>query len=108
MKPGSTHYHWPPGDEVKRTSNYFCFITGEQIYPHDTAYWTDQFDSYVSERGYQMINNAYSTGEIEMNTEWQSIYGEWYAKDESAAGLAEMYHSEKMAKSHDDAGQLDN
>jgi hypothetical protein len=57
-----------------------CFITGETIKESDDAYWTQEFDAWISERGYQMINSAQSTGEIENNPEWQIIYGEWYAK----------------------------
>jgi len=63
-----------------------CFVTGDIIRPDDDAHWTQEFDAYISERGYQMIQNAQSTGEIENNPEWQLIFAEWYWKDESISG----------------------
>ena len=107
MKKGISYYTWPDSDTIKREGIETCFITGKTITIHEDAYWTWEFDAWISERGYQMIQNAQSTGEIEYNAEWQVIYGEWYAKDESMAGLQEMWHSEQMAKSNDDAGLYD-
>ena len=72
-----------------------CFVTGEQIAPDDDAYWTGEFDAWISERGYQMIMNEYSTGEL--SREHEIIYGEWYAKDEAQTGLEEQWHSEWMS-----------
>ena len=93
---------------IRLAGDHQCFITGDTIKPDDEAYWTDEFDAWISVRGYQMINNAHSTGELANNREWEIIFGEWYAKDESVAGLEEAWHSERMAKSQDDAGLLDN
>ena len=104
-----TFYYWEDGrpKSIDRSETYTCFITGESITSSDDAYWTQEFDSYISERGYQMIQDAQSTGEIENNPEWRIIYGEWYAKDESVMGRQEMWQSEQMSKSADDAGLYD-
>ena len=37
-----------------------------------------------------MIDNAYATGELENNREWEIIYGEWYAQDEADAARWDM------------------
>ena len=75
-----------------REKTYECFVTGDRIYPEEDAYWTGEFDAWISERGYQMIMNAYSYNEL--SKEWEIIYGEWYAKDESQSGLEEQWHTE--------------
>jgi len=42
-----------------------------------------------------MIENAHSTGELANNREWEIMYGEWYAKDESIAGREEANYNNK-------------
>jgi hypothetical protein len=107
---GMSHHVWennnpiPSKDVIRVSGNHECFITGETIKTEDDAYWTQEFDAWISERGYQMINNAHSTGELEFNREWEIIFGEWYAKDETFAGREAEYHAEQSAKSNDDAG----
>ena len=90
---GKNYYVWDgndpvPCDALLRLQNHECFVTGELIKENDTAYWTDGFDAWISERGYQMIQNAHSTGEL--NKEWDLIFGEWYTKDETISGREEM------------------
>jgi hypothetical protein len=63
-----------------------CFITGDIIPKNDRSRFTHEFDAWVSERGQQLLDNAQATGELEMNREWEIIYGEWYAEDEGRAG----------------------
>ena len=109
---GLSYYVWEnsrpvsPDDVIRISGDHECFVTGDTIKPQDDAHWTDEFDAWVSTRGYQMIQNAQSTGELSNNREWELMFAEWYAKDESVAGLEEAWHSEKMAKSQDDAGLL--
>ena len=97
--------NWPK--DIYRPDDHECFVTKETIRSKDDAYWTDEFNAWISTRGYQMIENAQSTGEIENNPEWQKIYSEWYAKDQSIIGREEMWHSEWMSKMQDDAGVWD-
>tara|TARA_R100001015_G_C4609930_1_gene165244 strand:+ start:1034 stop:1432 length:399 start_codon:yes stop_codon:yes gene_type:complete len=110
---GFSYYVWEnrmpvsPNDVIRVSGNHECFVTGDTIKPQDDAHWTDEFDAWVSIRGYQMIQNAQSTGELSNNREWELMFAEWYAKDESIAGLEEAWHSERMAKSADDAGCFD-
>ena len=61
-----TFYYWENDwpKNIVREETYTCFITGESIKPEDDAYWTQSFDAYISERGYQLIQNAKSTGEL--------------------------------------------
>jgi len=48
-----------------------------------------------------MIENAQSTGELANNREWEIIFGEWYAKDESTAGREEAnYNNEEFRRSY--------
>ena len=95
---GLSYYVWDNNDpisprEVIRVSgDHQCFITGDSISEDDDAHWTDEFDAWVSTRGYQMIQNAQSTGEIENNPEWELIFAEWYAKDEAVAGRFDYYN----------------
>ena len=113
MTKGSSFYCWDsgrpisPNDVIRLSGDHECYVTGETIKPEDDAHWTDEFDSWISTRGYQMIQNAHSTGELENNPEWEIIFAEWYAKDESISGLQGAWQSEQMAKSRDDAGLLD-
>jgi len=67
-----------------------CFVTGDIIPKNDRSRFTSEFDAWVSERGQQMLENAQSTGEIENHRDWEIIYGEWYWKDEAAAGNEAM------------------
>ena len=67
---------------------------GEIIKLEDDAYWTQEFDAYISERGYQMIQNAYSTGELSNNPEWELIFGEWYWKDEAESAMSDDFYDE--------------
>jgi len=69
-------FDWISDDDV-------CFITGRIIDKIDNARWTGEYDAWISERGQQMIENSYKTGELESNHKWQIIYSEWYAEDES-------------------------
>lgn len=89
----TSFYYWEGSNPVDkgRDKNHECFITGESILPETNAYWTSEFDAWISERGYQMIQNAHSTGELENNREWGIIFGEWYAKDESISGRQEEW-----------------
>ncbi len=93
---GHSYYCWDNGrpvrfdDVIRLSGDHECFVTGEAIKPDDEAYWTDEFDAWISVRGYQMIQNAHSTGELANNREWEIIFGEWYAKDESVSGQQEM------------------
>ena len=89
-----TFYYWDQNtpSNIDREESYQCFVTGEMIDIDDDAYWTDEFDCYISEKGYQMIQNAYTSGDL--NREWEIIYGEWYAKDEAITGREEMWHRE--------------
>ena len=73
-------FEWVSEDDV-------CFVTGHIMDYRDNARWTDEFNSWVSERGQQMIENSIKTGEIENNPEWEIIYAEWYAKDESTGAI---------------------
>ena len=88
MTTGGSYYYWEGNNPVNvdRDGTQTCFVTGENISCNTTAYWTSEFDSWISERGYQMIQNAYSTGELENNKEWEIIFAEWYPKDESVSG----------------------
>tara|TARA_Y100001938_G_C8057048_1_gene415028 strand:+ start:663 stop:932 length:270 start_codon:yes stop_codon:yes gene_type:complete len=72
------------------TESHECFITGESIQNIEDSRFTWEFDAWVSERGQQMIDNAYATGELENNREWEIIYGEWYAQDEADAARWDM------------------
>ena len=78
--------------ELKRIDEHECFITGEMIKLENPAYWTQEFDAYISERGYQMIQNAYSTGELSNNPEWELIFGEWYWKDEAESSKSDDFY----------------
>tara|TARA_R100000951_G_scaffold115951_1_gene125832 strand:- start:720 stop:1043 length:324 start_codon:yes stop_codon:yes gene_type:complete len=107
MTKGFSFYCWDndgpvKSDEVIRIcGDHECFVTGEKIKPEDEAYWTDEFDAWVSVRGYQMIENAQSTGELANNREWEIMYGEWYTKDESIAGREEAnYNNKEFRRSH--------
>lgn len=84
----TSFYYWEGSNPIDtdREKNQECFITGEIILPENDAYWTAEFDAWISKRGYQMIQNAQSTGELENNKEWQIVFGEWYWKDESISG----------------------
>ena len=86
MTSGGSYYYWKGNHPVNvdRDGTQTCFITGENIPMSETAYWTSEFDSWICERGYQMIMNAHSTGEL--TKEWEIIYGEWYVKDETISG----------------------
>ena len=86
-----TFYFWKDNTPVNldRDKINECFITGESIPTDANAYWTQEFDAWISERGYQMIQNAHSTGEL--NKEWELIYGEWYAKDETVSGRQDSW-----------------
>ena len=90
---GHSYYCWDNGrpqrsdDVVRLSGEHQCFVTGEVIKESDDAHWTDEFDAWISTKGYQMIQNAHSTGELENNKEWELIFAEWYAKDESVSGL---------------------
>tara|TARA_R110002020_G_scaffold404383_3_gene614454 strand:+ start:1916 stop:2203 length:288 start_codon:yes stop_codon:yes gene_type:complete len=75
-----TNFNWV-------TENDVCFITGQIMDYRDNARWTGEFDAWVSEKGQQLIENAYRTGELENNREWEIIYGEWYAEDESRGAV---------------------
>tara|TARA_R100001015_G_scaffold18618_2_gene12256 strand:- start:648 stop:1001 length:354 start_codon:yes stop_codon:yes gene_type:complete len=105
---GHSFYCWDAGgpqnsrDVIRLAGDHECFVTGEFIKPEDEAYWTDEFDAWISVRGHQMINNAHSNGELANNREWEIIFAEWYAKDESVAGLQEEaeYHNEQFRRSH--------
>ncbi len=81
-------------EKVIRHEVHECFVTKEMIKPEDDAYWTSEFDAWISERGYQMIQNAHSTGELENTLPWAAVFGEWYAKEEAQIGLEEQWHSE--------------
>ena len=113
MSKGESFYVWDlqrpvrSNDVIRLSGDHPCFITGESIRETDDAYWTDEFDAWISERGYQMIQNAYSNGELENNKEWEIIFAEWYAKDEAVTGLEEAWHSERMSQLADDAGLYD-
>tara|TARA_Y100000589_G_C26789295_1_gene481073 strand:+ start:139 stop:489 length:351 start_codon:yes stop_codon:yes gene_type:complete len=93
---GLNFYVWDNGDVVspdeaiRLAGEHQCFVTGDMIREDEDAHWTDEFDAWISIRGYQMIQNAQSTGELANNREWEIIYGEWYAKDESISGRQEM------------------
>ncbi len=99
MTKGFSFYCWDcggpvsPSDVIRLSGDHECFVTGETIKPEDEAYWTDEFDAWVSVRGYQMIEDAHSTGELANNREWEIMYGEWYAKDESIAGREEANYN---------------
>ena len=96
MSKGESFYVWDhknpvrSDDVIRLSGEHPCFITGESITENDDAYWTDEFDAWVSERGYKMIMKSHSEGELHTNREWEIIFGEWYAKDESVAGREEM------------------
>ena len=113
MTEGMSYYVWDnkdpvsPDDVIRLAGDHQCFITSEVIRPEDSAYWTDEFDAWISERGYQMIQNAQSTGELKNNPEWEIIFAEWYWKDEAITGREEAWHSERMSKLADDAGLYD-
>jgi len=63
----------------------YCFVTGDIILAdefadnngYNTARFTHEFDAWVSERGQQMIDNAYKTDELIWNREWKFIWDEW-------------------------------
>tara|TARA_R100001082_G_C4299982_1_gene131951 strand:+ start:76 stop:408 length:333 start_codon:yes stop_codon:yes gene_type:complete len=101
-KEGLSYYVWQgtdpvsPSEVIRISGDHQCFITGESIGEFDDAYWTDEFDAWISERGYQMIQNAHNTGELENNPEWELIFGEWYTKDESAAGRFDFYNPDHV------------
>ncbi len=113
MSKGESYYVWENNNPVKSqdviriAGNHECFIIGEVIKPEDSAYWTDEFEAWISERGYQMIQNAHSTSELHNDPQMQIIYGEWYSKDEAISGREEAYHAERMSKSNEDAGLYD-
>tara|TARA_R110001592_G_scaffold287589_1_gene556429 strand:+ start:144 stop:458 length:315 start_codon:yes stop_codon:yes gene_type:complete len=92
---GHSYYCWDSGkpqrtdDVIRLAGEHQCFITGETINESDDAHWTDEFDAWVSCRGYQMIQDAHSMGGLENNKEWEIIFAEWYAKDEAEAGRNE-------------------
>ena len=69
------------------SDNDICFVTGYIIDKRDNARWTGEFDAWISERGQQLIENAYKTGELENNREWQIVYAEWYSEDESRSSV---------------------
>ena len=107
MTKGFSFYCWDsgglvsPDDVIRLSGDHECFATGETIKPNDEAYWTDEFDAWVSMRGYQMIENAHSTGELANNREWEIMYGEWDAKDESIPGSVEAnYNNEEVRRSY--------
>ena len=97
MSKGKSYYVWEntdpvSSDEVVRVSgDHQCFVTDETITNSDDAYWTDEFDAWISTRGHQLIMNAQSMGELENNPEWEIIFAEWYAKDESISGRPTFY-----------------
>lgn len=104
---GLSYYVWEnnnpvsPNEVIRLSGDHECFVTGETIKPTDEAYWTDEFDAWVSVRGYQMIENAQSTGELGNNREWEIMYGEWYAKDEAISGREEAdYNNEEFRSSY--------
>jgi len=104
---GLSYYVWEnnnpvPPDKVNRfPRDHECFVTGQTISLDEEAHWTDSFDAWVSVRGYQMIQNAQSTGEISNNKQWEIMYGEWYAKDEAISGREEAdYNNEEFRSSY--------
>ena len=86
-----THDPVPPSEVIRLSKDNECFITGESIKDTDDAHWTDEFDAWISTRGYQMIQNAHTPGDLENNKEWELIFAEWYAKDESISGRGSYY-----------------
>jgi len=69
------------------SDNDICFITGHIIDKRDNARWTGEFDSWISERGQQLIENAQKTDNLESNREWKIVYAEWYSEDESRSAI---------------------
>jgi len=102
MSTGNSYYVWEnkdpiPASEVIRVSgDQQCFITDENITKDADAYWTDEFDAWISSRGYHMIINAQSLGELQNNPEWEIIFAEWYAKDESISGRPNFYDPDNV------------
>lgn len=102
MTSGRSYYYWKDNNPVNvdRDGTQTCFVTGENIPTNETAYWTSEFDAWICERGYQMIMNAYSTGEL--SKEWEIIYGEWYVKDETISGRQKDWSAWDNAGLYDD------
>ena len=74
---------------------HVCFITGDLIHEDDSARFTHEFDAWISSKGQELIENAQRMGELENNREWEIIYGEWYAEDESSAALWDEFFNKE-------------
>ena len=62
-----------------------CFVTSRFIATNESARFTSEFDAWISPQGQRMIEAWVGEGMKTPNKEWEIIYREWYAADESAA-----------------------
>lgn len=76
-----------------------CFVTGKIIPKDEPARFTSEFDAWISEEGQKIVEeratsaktaSMMSSSQKDQHKEAYIIYGEWYAKDEAAAGNEEF------------------
>jgi len=51
-----------------------CYVTNNWIEDHDEAFFTYEFDAYVSKEGYDKVMKL---GKDNGNPEWKIMYKEW-------------------------------
>tara|TARA_R110002051_G_C8470613_1_gene459956 strand:+ start:64 stop:354 length:291 start_codon:yes stop_codon:yes gene_type:complete len=78
-------------DEKWYSNMDVCFVTNKLLSMEDRCRWTEAFEAWVSTEGQDIIEDAVTKNHdgtvMVHNPKWNTIYGEWYAKDESTSHI---------------------